>query len=124
MTWIILLNCSVEIPVYEKVAIRGLEFFKEDLYVKADLKKLSEEGVIGEAKIDIEDVIKITKGGCGMEMTTEKVIQVQEWDRVVQETYGRQYGFQQQDGCKQPGVFRLTVPDEADRNSPPDGDNE
>ena len=32
---------------------------------------------------------------------TEKVIDVQDWDTLVQKTYGRIYSFQQQDGCKE-----------------------
>ena len=37
-------------------------------------------------------------------------IEVQEWDQLVEETYGRIYSFQQQDGCKDRGVENLTVP--------------
>lgn len=48
-----------------------------------------------------------------MKIRTEKVIGVQEWDKLVTETYGRPYCFQQQDGCKGCGVVRFTVPDEA-----------
>lgn len=43
---------------------------------------------------------------------TEQVITVQEWDKLVQETYGRQYSFQQQDGCKERQRVRICVPDE------------
>lgn len=49
-----------------------------------------------------------------MKATKEQVVEVQEWDAVVQETYGRPYGFQQQDGCKERGIFRITIPDEAE----------
>jgi hypothetical protein len=41
---------------------------------------------------------------------TERVIQVQDWDRLVEETYGRPYRFQQQDGCKGRGVEHITIP--------------
>lgn len=41
-----------------------------------------------------------------------KMIDVFEWDRIVTETYGRTYSFQQQDGCKSRGIHSLTVPDE------------
>lgn len=47
-----------------------------------------------------------------MKIRTEKVIDVQEWDELVQKTYGRTYSFQQQDGCKDRGNFRFTVPNE------------
>lgn len=41
-----------------------------------------------------------------------QMIDVQDWDRLVQETYGKPYSFQQQEGCKSRGVFHLTVPSE------------
>lgn len=34
---------------------------------------------------------------------TEQVIDVGDWDALVESTYGRQYSFQQQDGCKPRG---------------------
>jgi hypothetical protein len=40
---------------------------------------------------------------------TEKVINVQDWDDLVEKTYGRPYSFQQQEGCKSRGTFHLTV---------------
>lgn len=49
-----------------------------------------------------------------MEIRTEKVITVQEWDKTVEETYNRHYSFQQQDGCKERGMFYITIPDEAE----------
>jgi len=49
-----------------------------------------------------------------MKIRTEKVIDLQEWDKVVRETYGRPYSFQQQGGCKDRGNFYLTVPNEAE----------
>lgn len=39
------------------------------------------------------------------------LIDVQEWDKLVRETYGKPYNFQQQEGCKDRGVHDLTVPD-------------
>ena len=48
-----------------------------------------------------------------MKTRTETVIAVAEWDRVVSTTYGRPYSFQQQDGCKDRGTSRFTVPNEA-----------
>ena len=49
-----------------------------------------------------------------MKITNEQIIQVQEWDSTVKETYKRPYSFQQQDGCKSRGIFRITIPDEAE----------
>lgn len=39
-----------------------------------------------------------------------KMIDVSDWDNLVSETYKRPYNFQQQDGCKSRGIFRLTIP--------------
>ena len=41
---------------------------------------------------------------------TIQTISVQDWDDLVEETYGRPYSFQQQDGCKERGVDYFTVP--------------
>ena len=35
----------------------------------------------------------------------QKIIAVKDWDNLVKETYGRQYAFQQQDDCRERGVF-------------------
>ncbi len=42
------------------------------------------------------------------------MIDVSEWDALVEKTYGRAYSFQQQDGCKSRGVFRFSVPAESE----------
>ncbi len=47
-----------------------------------------------------------------MKIKTEQVIDVQDWDTLVEKTYGRTYKFQQQDGCKDRGTFKFTVPAE------------
>ncbi len=49
-----------------------------------------------------------------MKIRTEKVIDVNEWDKLVQETYGKPYSFQQQNGCQSRGVCYLTVPSDED----------
>jgi hypothetical protein len=41
-----------------------------------------------------------------------KIIEVQEWDDLVEKTYGRPYNFQQQDGCRERGIWELSVPDQ------------
>ena len=43
-------------------------------------------------------------------MKTVKLIEVQEWNKLVQDTYSKPYNFQQQDGCKDRGVAYFTVP--------------
>ena len=45
---------------------------------------------------------------------TEKLIDVQDWDELVVDTYGRPYSFQQQDGCKDRDLVSITVPDECE----------
>lgn len=47
-------------------------------------------------------------------MKTKQVIEVSEWDALVQKTYGRPYSFQQQDGCQSRGTLEIIVPAEAD----------
>jgi len=39
-----------------------------------------------------------------------KMIEVSDWDDLVQRTYKRDYNFQQQDDCKSRGVFNLKIP--------------
>lgn len=46
-------------------------------------------------------------------MNTITAIELNEWDELVQKTYGRPYKLQQQDGCTGPGYRKLFVPDEA-----------
>ena len=41
---------------------------------------------------------------------TRKVINVRDFDKLVQKTYGKVYSFQQQDDCKDRGIERITVP--------------
>ena len=45
-----------------------------------------------------------------MKIETIKQITVQDWDKLVQDTYGKIYKFQQQDGCKGRGVEDIIVP--------------
>jgi hypothetical protein len=44
-----------------------------------------------------------------MNIRKENVVSCQDWDELVEKTYGRPYKFQQQDGCRQRGVYRITV---------------
>lgn len=45
-----------------------------------------------------------------MKVKNVKMVSVQEWDKLVKETYGKPYSFQQQDGCKDRGTFEFDVP--------------
>lgn len=49
-----------------------------------------------------------------IKVQTKQVIDVNDFDNLVIETYGRPYCFQQQDGCQDRGNFNITVPDGAD----------
>lgn len=39
----------------------------------------------------------------------KKVIEDRDWDKLVKDTYGKPYNFQQQDGCQSRGNVYLTV---------------
>jgi hypothetical protein len=45
---------------------------------------------------------------------TEKIIDVHDFDKLVQNTYGKQYSYQQQDGCRSRGMYPLCVPNESE----------
>lgn len=45
-----------------------------------------------------------------MNMRQVNVIDVDDWDDLVAETYNKPYNFQQQDGCKPRHTFYFTVP--------------
>ena len=45
-----------------------------------------------------------------MKFKSMNMINVNDWDDLVVETYGKPYSFQQQDGCKGRGTFEFTVP--------------
>ncbi len=47
-----------------------------------------------------------------LEYKTVKVIDVNDWDQLVSDTYGRIYNFQQQDDCKERQHVPITIPDE------------
>ncbi|ATW58256.1 hypothetical protein CNR37_00049 [Pseudomonas phage ventosus] len=44
-----------------------------------------------------------------VQVRTEQVIDVSDWDKLVMDTYGRPYSFQQQAGCKPRGRERLVA---------------
>lgn len=39
-----------------------------------------------------------------------KMIEVNDWDKLVKETYGKPYSLQQQEGCQDRGVINLDIP--------------
>jgi|ERR1035437_3502707 hypothetical protein len=47
---------------------------------------------------------------------TEKVIDAQDWDDLVIETYDKSYSFQQQEGCQSRGNVHITIPEEWDND--------
>lgn len=46
-----------------------------------------------------------------LKFNTKQIIDCSEWDDLVEETYGRTYCFQQQDGCQPRGTCHITIPD-------------
>ena len=59
-----------------------------------------------------------------LQYNTVKMVSLSDWDKLVKDTYGKPYSFQQQDGCKDRGTYRLVVPveyaDEIDLGMPKD----
>jgi hypothetical protein len=55
--------------------------------------------------------------------TLKKVIEMQDWDRLVKETYGKPYRFQQQDGCQPRGTVEITIPEGNDEEYDYDNDS-
>ncbi len=49
-----------------------------------------------------------------LEARTVKMVEVQDWDDLVEKTYGRTYKFQQQNGCQGRGTREITIPDESE----------
>jgi len=47
-----------------------------------------------------------------LKYTSVKTIDVNDWDSLVMNTYGKHYSFQQQEGCQPRGKVSLTVPSE------------
>lgn len=45
-----------------------------------------------------------------------KQIDVDDWDNLVSQTYGKVYSFQQQDGCQDRGGVDIKIPTECDNN--------
>jgi hypothetical protein len=59
-----------------------------------------------------------------MKIQTKQVIDVSDFDKLVEETYGKPYNFQQQDDCKERGTYAFSVPtdwdDDFENDSVPD----
>lgn len=51
-----------------------------------------------------------------LKYSNAKLIDLNDWDKLVQETYGRPYSFQQQEGCQDRGLFDIRVPCETDED--------
>lgn len=56
-----------------------------------------------------------------LKFRTVKIINLQDWDRLVEETYGRPYNFQQQNGCQPRGTYSFSV---SDNDQPYDYEND
>lgn len=46
-----------------------------------------------------------------IKITTKQMIDVSDWDDLVEKTYGKKYCFQQQDNCKERQLVDITVPE-------------
>lgn len=51
-----------------------------------------------------------------LKYSTKKIIDVNDWDNLVEKTYGKTYCFQQQDGCQDRGIINLTIPTDYDND--------
>jgi len=58
-----------------------------------------------------------------LKINTIQTISSQDWDRFVEEVYGRPYSFQQQDGCRGRRTHRLTVSEPTEDDEPDDFEN-
>lgn len=52
-----------------------------------------------------------------LKYSNKKVIDCSDWDDLVQETYGKIYCFQQQEGCQSRGVVNITIPSKWDNDA-------
>lgn len=48
-----------------------------------------------------------------MKIKTVNQIELSDWDKLVSNTYGRPYSFQQQDGCQDRGLFDIVISTES-----------
>lgn len=48
-----------------------------------------------------------------LNIRTEKIINVSNWDKLIEDTYGRPYNLQQQDGCMERQMLRISIPGES-----------
>lgn len=62
-----------------------------------------------------------------LKTNTLTTIELTEWDGFVEEVYGRPYAFQQQNGCRNRGVFNFTIsskPSDPTNYAPHDFEND
>lgn len=48
-----------------------------------------------------------------IKIQTKQIISVQDWDDLVEKTYGKPYSFQQQQGCMERQNIGITIPEDA-----------
>jgi hypothetical protein len=46
-----------------------------------------------------------------LKFKTVQMVDLEDWDDLVEKTYGKIYSFQQQDGCQSRGTYPITIPD-------------
>ncbi len=47
-----------------------------------------------------------------LKITQRNQITLEDWNKLVEETYKRPYDFQQQEGCQDRGVYTINIPEE------------
>lgn len=45
-----------------------------------------------------------------------RIVDVRDWDNIVEKTYNRPYCFQQQDGYQSRGIFKISIPKDCESN--------
>lgn len=55
-----------------------------------------------------------------LKVSNRKLIELHDWDKLVEETYGKIYSFQQQEGCQDRGIVDIEVSKDEVEDTYPD----
>ena len=55
-----------------------------------------------------------------LKVSSRKLIELRSWDKLVEETYGKPYSFQQQDGCQERGLVVINISKEEVEDTHPE----
>lgn len=61
----------------------------------------------------MKQIVDNLKAKTMIKVKNVKMIDLRDWDDLVEKTYGKPYSFQQQDGSKPRGIVNITIPDES-----------